>query len=112
MAGFLLAPFLRGCPTPPRLVLQCPSGLTWSLSHVAHGLMPSGVMPLLPAGQQAPCLSEGFRAFVTDWDKVTATVSTFAFFLGVFSHVRGSGVAVRGWAPILVLTPPLPERHR
>ena len=48
-------------------------------------------MPLLPCRTAGTLFGEGFRAFVTDWDKVTATVSyAFAFFPGVHSHVRGS----------------------
>lgn len=61
-------------------------------------------MPLLPCRTAGTLFGEGFRAFVTDWDKVTATVSAFAFFPGVLSHVRDSA-SHWGLAPMLSAHP-------
>ena len=59
---------------------------------------------MLPCRTAGTLFGEGFRAFVTDWDKVTATVSAFAFFPGVLSHVRGSA-SRWGLAPMLSAHP-------
>lgn len=42
------------------------------------GLVPSWSHPCFPCRTAGTLFGEGFRAFVTDWDKVTATVSTTA----------------------------------
>lgn len=62
-------------------MLTCGAGLSELLSFsliTCTGPVPSWSCCCFPCRTAGTLFGEGFRAFVTDWDKVTATVSTTA----------------------------------